>query len=301
MRITGNYLDFDRYETALLGFLSHASGIATNALRARHAAPDCGMLSFGARHVNPALAGVVERSALIGGADGFSHMAAGDNIGREPSGTMPHALMLSFGRGNQEEAWETFNEAVSEDVSRIPLCDTFTDETDEVRRAVETLGEDIDGVRLDTTGSRRGNFKDIIKEVQWQLDRNGRDDVDVIVSGGLGPEEMRELRDVVDAFGIGGYISNATPIDFGLDIVHLESDPTSKRGKLGGVKEVYRTPDGGHETILQDEEVPAGGEKLLQPFIRDGEVVRDLDIDAAANRAQREAAHVGFVDYNNEE
>ncbi|MFW6436155.1 MAG: nicotinate phosphoribosyltransferase, partial [Halococcoides sp.] len=35
MRIEGRYLAFARYETALLGFLSHASGIATAALEAR--------------------------------------------------------------------------------------------------------------------------------------------------------------------------------------------------------------------------------------------------------------------------
>ena len=32
LRIEGQYLDFARYETALLGFLSHASGIASAAL-----------------------------------------------------------------------------------------------------------------------------------------------------------------------------------------------------------------------------------------------------------------------------
>lgn len=46
----------------------------------------------------------------------------------EPSGTMPHALMLSFGKGNQEEAWSAFNEGVADTVPRIALCDTYTDE-----------------------------------------------------------------------------------------------------------------------------------------------------------------------------
>lgn len=38
-QIEGKYL-VARYETSLLGFLPHASGIATNALRARYTSPD---------------------------------------------------------------------------------------------------------------------------------------------------------------------------------------------------------------------------------------------------------------------
>jgi nicotinate phosphoribosyltransferase len=56
MRIEGPYLEFCRLETSLLGFLSHASGIATAALEARRAAPDSSILSFGARHVHPSIA-----------------------------------------------------------------------------------------------------------------------------------------------------------------------------------------------------------------------------------------------------
>ena len=39
MRIEGPYLEFARLETSILGFLSHPSGMATAALRARLAAP----------------------------------------------------------------------------------------------------------------------------------------------------------------------------------------------------------------------------------------------------------------------
>ena len=71
MRIEGSYLAFAELETALLGFLSHATGVATAALRCRRAAPETTLLSFGARHVHPAIAGMVEKSALQAGFDGF--------------------------------------------------------------------------------------------------------------------------------------------------------------------------------------------------------------------------------------
>jgi nicotinate phosphoribosyltransferase len=296
MRIEGPYLAFARLETSLLGFLSHASGMATAALDCRVAAPDSSVLSFGARHVHPSMTAAVERSALVAGFDGFSHVAAGDLIGREASGTMPHALSICFGRGEQEAAWRAFDEAVDESVPRIALCDTYSDEVDETLRAVDALGDRLDGVRLDTTGSRRGDFRHIVREVQWELDARGHADVDVYVSGGLGPADLRQLRDVVDGFGVGGYVSNADPVDFALDIVVVDGEPAAKRGKLSEAKAVYRTADGAHAVGLADRSGPADAESLMEPVIRDGEVVADdaADLAAATERALADAEAVGY-------
>ena len=281
MRIEGKYLDFARYETSLLGFLSHASGMATNAMHASRA-----------RHVHPSIAAVVERSALIGGMDGFSHVAAGDVIGREAGGTMPHALIICFGKGNQEAAWLAFDEAVHPGVPRIALCDTYSDETDEAIRAAETLGEALDSVRLDTTSSRRGDFRTIVQETRWELDARGYEDVGIFLSGGLGPADLLDLRDLADGFGVGGYVSNANPVDFALDIVEVEGEPSAKRGKLSGAKQVYRTPDGEHHIALADRSGPTDGTPLLEPMITDGEVVWEFDLDATIDRATADIERV---------
>jgi nicotinate phosphoribosyltransferase len=291
VRISGPYLEFARLETSLLGFLSHPSGMATAALEARRAAPETSLLSFGARHVHPSIAGIVDRSALLAGFDGFSHVAAGDLLDREASGTMPHALMLCFGPGNQEQAWRAFDEGVPEDVPRIALCDTFDDEVDEAVRAAE-MG--FDSVRLDTTGSRRGDFRHIVREARWKLDGNGHEDVDIFVSGGITPDTIRELDDVVDGFGVGSYVTNASPIDFALDIVEIDGEPTAKRGKLPGRKAVYRTSDGGHHVAMAGADPPDGGESLLEPLVRDGEIVAEFDLEAATERAMADAERVGF-------
>jgi nicotinate phosphoribosyltransferase len=293
MRIEGPYLAFAELETSLLGFLSHASGVATAAMECRVAAPDSQLLSFGARHVHPSIAAMVERSALLADLDGFSHVAAGDVLDREASGTMPHALVICFGRGEQEAAWRAFDEVADPEVPRVALVDTYSDEVDETLRAVEAI-EDLDSVRLDTTGSRRGDFRHIVREVRHELGVRGHDDVGVFCSGGLGPEDLGHLRDVADGFGVGGYVSNADPVDFALDIVEVGGEPAAKRGKLSGTKQVYRTADGGHHVGLADREGPADGEPLLEPLIRDGELVREFDLDAAAARAREDAAAVGF-------
>jgi len=211
---------------------------------------------------------------------------------------MPHALAICFGRGEQEAAWRAFDEAVDESVPRIALCDTYSDEVDEVLRAVETLGDRLDGVRLDTTGSRRGDFRHIVREVQWELDVRGHEGIDVYVSGGLGPDDLRALRDVVDGFGVGGYVSNADPVDFALDIVAVDGRSAAKRGKLSGAKAVYRTADGAHAVGLADRSGPDAAESLMEPLLRDGDLVdgaeRLFDLDATPERALADAEAVGY-------
>jgi nicotinate phosphoribosyltransferase len=295
MRIEGKYLDFARFETSLLGFLSHASGIATKAMEISEVAGDTPVLSFGARHVHPSIAAVVERSALIGGLDGFSHVAAGKLLDREASGTMPHALIICFGRGNQEAAWQAYDEQMPPGAPRVALCDTYSDEVEEVLRAVEALGDDLDSVRLDTTGSRRGDFEAIVQETRWELDARGHDHVDIFASGGLGPRDVKQLREHVDGFGVGGYVSNADPVDFALDIVEVEGEPAAKRGKLSGTKQVYRTPDGGHYVSLAERVGPSGGTPLLKPMIEDGSILREFDLDATIDRAARDIDRVSPV------
>jgi len=295
MVIRGDYLEFARLETSLLGFLSQASGIATAALEATTAAIDTTVLSFGARHMHPSIASVIERNALIGGVDGFSHVAAGDLLDKNPSGTMPHALMLAFNEDTPANAWEAFNEAAPENTPRIALCDTFSDEVVEVEQAVKTLGDDLDGVRLDTTSSRRGDFRHIIKEVRFKLEQLGREDVDIFISGGLTPDDIRELRDIVDGFGIGGYISNADPVDFSLDIVQVNDEEVSKRGKLEAMKEPYRDKDGNTVIHTGNHYVEESSNKLLQPLIRDGELVRSIpDLEKVSRVAQEDAEAVNF-------
>ena len=294
MRIEGRYLDFARYETSLLGFLSHATGLATRALETRVAAPDSLVLSFGSRHVHPSLAAVVERAALLASQDGFSNVAAGKVLDREAGGTMPHSLVICFGPGNQEDAWRAFDDGVDPEVPRIALVDTYTDETDETVRAAEALGDALDSVRIDTTSSRRGDFRHIVREVRWELDVRGFDDIGIFVSGGITPDTIAELRDLVEGFGVGSHVTDADPRDFALDIVEIEGEPAAKRGKLSGRKEVYRGPDGGHLIRRTDEPAPGDAEPLLEPLIRDGEIVQEFDLDEAAQRAADDAEAVGF-------
>jgi len=80
LEIEGNYQDFCVFETAILGLLCQASGIATKAARYRKLAGDRLLMSFGARRMHPVLAPMIERNAYIGGCDGVSVVKSGEII-----------------------------------------------------------------------------------------------------------------------------------------------------------------------------------------------------------------------------
>ncbi|MCC7202936.1 MAG: nicotinate phosphoribosyltransferase [Nitrospirae bacterium] len=238
LEIEGMYTDFGVYETAVLGFLCQASGIATKAARCRKAAGDRRIISFGARRMHPAIAPMIERNAYIGGCDGVSVLVSGELIGADPVGTMPHALIILM--GNSVDATRAFHEVIDPAVNRVALVDTFGDEKFETIAVAEAMGRDLYGVRLDTPGSRRGNFFRILQEVRWELDLRGFKHVKLFASGGLDEDTIAELNPVVDAYGVGTAISDADVVDFAMDIVEVDRKPVAKRGKMSGSKRVLR-------------------------------------------------------------
>lgn len=280
MEIEGNYREFAVFETAMLGLLCQASGIATKAARCRIAAQERMVVSFGARRMHPAVAPMIERAAFIGGCDGVAVIVSAELIETYPVGTMPHALILVL--GDTVEAVKAFDNVLPPDIKRVALIDTFNDEKFEAIRVAEAMGKKLFAVRLDTPSSRRGNFYRIFEEVRWELDLRGYKDVKLFASGGIDEEEIRELRPIVDAFGVGTSISNAPTVDFSMDIVEVEGKPLAKRGKWSGAKEVWRCQSCFTDKILPLNMSPppctCGGryEPLLFPLIRDGKVVRDL-------------------------
>jgi nicotinate phosphoribosyltransferase len=277
LRITGRYLDFARYETSILGFLCHASGIASATAHIRVCAGGRPVYSFGSRRQHPAIASMIERAAWIGGVDGVSNTCAHPDIPK--SGTMPHAFIMCF--DSSEEAFKSFNRNAPPEVPRIMLSDTFCDEK---RESLVAAGQGASAVRLDTPHSRRGDMRAIINEVRWELDTHGYPGVEIFLSGGVTREEVTELHDIVDAFGIGGAIANAPVIDFAMDIVEIEGTMCAKRGKKCGVKQVYELPDRFHVVLLQGVPAPAHAKPLLVRYLTNGTVEQVSNLQEARTR-----------------
>jgi nicotinate phosphoribosyltransferase len=281
LEISGRYSEFAMLETAILGLICQASGIATKAARCRVAAKDKIILSFGARRMHPAISPMIDRSAFIGGCDGVAVVKSAEMLHEKPQGTMPHSLILII--GTPEEAFKLFNQIEPSTIKRIALIDTFGDEKFEAIKAAETLGKDLFAVRLDTPSSRRGDFKRILEEVRWELDLRGYEHVKIFVSGGLNEYNIQPLNHVVDGYGIGTTLSNAPVIDFGMDIIEIDGTPIAKRGKMSGVKAVYRCTNCYNTKVVAKKRdlLPScscGGrfQPLFLPVMNDGRLERQL-------------------------
>ena len=300
MNIKGIYREFCELETPLLGLICQASGVSTSSARIRKILGGKQILSFGIRRMHPSISPVLDRAAYIGGFDSVSGVLSAERIGIKPAGTMPHALIITL--GDQVKAWKTFDDVLPEEIPRIALCDTYFDEKTESIMAAESM-KNLEGVRLDTPGSRKGNFKEIIQEVRWELDIRGHRDVKIFVSGGLNEDSARELKDCADGFGVGTYVSNAPTIDFAMNIVEIDKKPVAKRGVFGGEKQIYRCPECFEDacalvddTVLECDGCGEEMTPLLKPLIRNGKIVSDLpDAKEIRNKVLKELEKVEVI------
>ena len=236
LRITAPYQSYGLHETAIDGILAHCSGWATAARECIEAARGIPIISFGVRHVHPSVVAVMDYSAIVGGCTGCSSIAGARLAAIEPSGTMPHALIIIV--GDTVEATILFDKYMPTEVPRVSLVDTFKDEAEESLLVAQALGGKLNSVRLDTPGERGGVTADLVKEVRARLDLDGFKEVGIFVSGGLDPERIGyfiENGAPVDGFGVGSYISGAKPIDFTADLHEVEGKPIAKRGRIPGI------------------------------------------------------------------
>jgi nicotinate phosphoribosyltransferase len=178
----------------------------------------------------------MDYAAIVGGCSGCSSISGARLAGKDPVGTIPHALIIAL--GDTARAILAFDEHMPPEISRTALVDTFKDETEESVIVAQAMKGRLQGVRLDTPSERGGVTADLVKETRARLDLAGFRDVKIFVSGGLNPDRIRlflETGAPVDSFGVGSYIGGAKPIDFTADLHEVEGKPVAKRGRIPGV------------------------------------------------------------------
>src|ERR671917_666262 len=264
LTLSGPYSAFAEHETAILGFLCQASGVATGAARCKLAAGERTVISFGARRMHPAITPMIERAAYLGGCDGVAVELAAKRLGIPATGTIPHALVLIL--GSTAETARAFDQVMAKDIPRTILIDTFDDEKFGALIAARAIPDTIYAVRFDTPGNRRGDFRDLMREVRWELDRNGFEQVKIFASGGIDVEYILHLNPICDAYGVGSAIADAPMIDYSLDIVEVDGEDRSKRGKHGGRKRLLKLDDGRREILPETAPAPEGATDVLSPL-----------------------------------
>ena len=238
LRVRARYRRFCLYETALLGMLSSGTGWATAAAACVEAAAGIPVISFGARHLHPDVSSRMEYAACVGGCSGCATTSGARLAGMEPSGTLPHALILVA--GDTLEATRMFDRVIEEDVDRIALVDTFLPEPEESVRVAGALKERLWGVRLDTASERGGVTAELVAETRRRLDEAGHRNVRIVASGGIDAGRIRyyvEAGAPVDAFGVGSAISAAPAVDYTMDLKEVDGRPVAKLGRVPGISE----------------------------------------------------------------
>jgi nicotinate phosphoribosyltransferase len=261
LTLSGPYGAFAEHETAILGLLCQASGVATGAARCRLAAGEKPVISFGARRMHPAVTPMIERAAYLGGCDMVAVDLAVERLGIPATGTTPHALVLIL--GSTAEAALAFDEVMEPEMPRTIIIDTLDDEKFGALLAARAIPDTISAIRMDTPGNRRGDFLDLMREVRWELDRNGFERVKIFASGGIDVEYILYLNPVCDAYGVGGAIADAPMIDYSLDIVEVDGEDRSKRGKRGGRKRLLELDDGRRIILPATAPAPEGASEVL--------------------------------------
>lgn len=264
MSIRGDYGLFAHLETALLGVLSRGTLIARNTAAVVAAADGIPVFFFAARFNRFESQVADGYAADIGGAAGVSTPNQGRLIRRPPIGTVPHALIAAHGGDTVAAAW-AFSERYPER-NLTPLVDFDNDCVGTAIRVADALGERLWGVRLDTSGSMVDRFlweqmgtyaptgvcPELVHAVRQGLDRAGRPDVRIVVSGGFGQEKVRRFvaeSVPVDAFGVGSSLLTGSN-DYTADIVEVNGQPCAKVGRhardearlTGGARETNHTP-----------------------------------------------------------
>jgi nicotinate phosphoribosyltransferase len=191
---------------------------------------------------------------------------------------MSHTLILCA--QDERLAYEIFDASMPPEVARVALIDTFQDEKFGALFAAEVLGDRLAAVRLDTPGSRRGDFLRIMEEVRWELDIRGFGHVKLFISGNLDEYKILEYNPMADAYGVGTHISNSPVVNFAMDIVQIDSKPLAKRGKESGLKQVWRcSADGARvRTLATGQATPcprcgSAMEPLIEDCYKDGHVL----------------------------
>ena len=211
LTIEGDYTLFAHLETVYLGVLARRTLVSTNVRRVVDAAAPKSILFFPARHDHWLVQTGDGYAAHVAGAIGVSTDAQSSWWGGRGTGTVPHALIASYG-GDTVAAAKHFADWAPEDMNVVVLVDF---ENDSVRTSLEVaraLGPRLWGVRLDTSEKlvdrslwdemeAKGDFdprgvnERLVRKVREALDAEGFEDVRIVVSGGFTVEKIRAFED----------------------------------------------------------------------------------------------------------
>ena len=246
LTIEGDYTLFAHLETVYLGCMARRTLVMRNVKEVVEAAGGKPIWYFPARHDHWLVQTGDGWAAHVAGAIGVSTDAQASWWGGRGMGTVPHGLIAAYA-GDTALAARRFADRFAAELN-VPVLVDF--ENDSIRTALEVadaLGEDLWGVRLDTSDTlvdrslwhEMGGFKPtgvnhrLVEKVRTALDEAGHPHVKIVVSGGFTADRIREFEAAgipVDAYGVGSSLIRGAN-DFTADVVRVDGKPCAKVGR----------------------------------------------------------------------
>ncbi len=266
-------------ETYLLNTINYQTLIATRAARMRDVAgPESILLEFGTRRAfSPQASLWAARAAIAAGFNATSNVLAALKLGRVPSGTMAHSLVMALAatKGSEDQAFAAFHRYFPGAPLLIDTYDTLAAARHLAERRHRGEIAHLAGVRIDS-----GDFVSLSQQVRQLLP-----DVPIFASGDLDEFRIQALQQAgacIDGYGIGTQLVTGSPVNGVYKLVEIDRIPVVKtspgKATLPGRKQIFRCSAGGqvhHDRLglISDspnlDEVP-----LLQPVMQQGQMVQ---------------------------
>ncbi|HEY9709057.1 MAG TPA: nicotinate phosphoribosyltransferase [Oculatellaceae cyanobacterium] len=264
-------------ETYLLATINYQTMVATRAARLRDmAGSQAKLLEFGTRRAfSPQAALWAARAAIAAGLDSTSNVLAALKLGRQPSGTMAHALVMALAAisGSEQDAFTAYYRYFPNSVLLIDTYDTLKAAEHLAQR--EKAGEiEVAGVRLDS-----GDLVALSQKVRSLLPN-----ATIFASGDLDEYEIARLKSAgacIDGYGVGTRLVTGTPVNGVYKLVEIDGIATMKQASnkstYPGRKQIYRQVVGGKvikDRLALASESPRENEQpLLQLVMKQGQRV----------------------------
>lgn len=247
LTIEGDLADFSHLETVYLGMLARQTKIATHVREVVRAAQGKTVLFFPARFDHYSVQKADGYAAYIGGAQGVSTMANAGHVYDTAIGTIPHALIATYG-GDTLRATKAFHKHIDPAVNRVALVDFDNDCVQTSLAVAKELGDSLWGVRLDTSDAlvdssvipHMSTFKptgvcpQLVRNVRRALDDEGFSHVKIVVSGGFTAERIAQFeaeQTPADIYAVGSSLFERENINFTADIVMVNNEECAKFGR----------------------------------------------------------------------
>ncbi|MCR6111685.1 nicotinate phosphoribosyltransferase [Bacillus sp. A301a_S52] len=252
MTITGPYQYFGFLEGVIDGIFARRTSVATNVYEVATAAKSAGkekpIIFMGDRDDHFMMQSGDGYAAYIGGSKAQATHAMNEWWGKRGMGTMPHALIQLF-EGDLVKATKAYKETYPDD-SLLALVDYNNDVITDSLKVAREFGDELEGVRLDTsnhlidkyftrhpevlgTFDPRGVNPTLLFALREALDNEGFQHVKIVASGGFDAERIERYERMgapVDMYGVGNSLLKIH-IGFTGDNVKLNGYHQAKEGR----------------------------------------------------------------------